>query len=55
MSSAYFINITSIVAQMAVGAITYFVVLVLLKDDYIFKFINKIKARLFKKQANNEN
>lgn len=54
MSRTYFINTTSIISQMAVGALTYFVVLVLLKDDYIFKFIDKIKARLFKKQANNE-
>ena len=54
MSRTYFINTTAIISQMAVGALTYFVVLVLLKDDYIFKFIDKIKARLFKKQANNE-
>lgn len=54
MSRTYFINTTAIISQMAVGALTYFVVLVLLKDDYIFKFIDKIKARLLKKQANNE-
>ena len=54
MSRTYFINTTAIISQMAVGALIYFVVLVLLKDDYIFKFIDKIKARLFKKQANNE-
>ena len=38
MSRTYFINTTAIISQMAVGALTYFVVLVLLKDDYIFKF-----------------
>ena len=54
MSRTYFINTTAIICQMAAGALTYFVVLVLLKDDYIFKFIDKIKARLLKKQANNE-
>ena len=44
MSKNYFINIISIVVQIVTGAITYFVMLVVLKDNYVFKFIDKIKS-----------
>ena len=50
MNKEYFINVASIIVQMAFGALTYFVTLIILKDDYVFKFIDKIKAKLFKKE-----
>jgi len=51
MSKTYFINTISIIVQIIIGAITYFGMLVVLKDDYVFKFIDKIKSRLIKKKA----
>lgn len=50
MNEEYFINVASIIVQMAFGALTYFVTLIILKDDYVFKFIDKTKAKLFKKE-----
>ena len=50
MNNEYFINVVSIISQMIIGALTYFIVLVILKDDYVFKFIDKIKSRIFKKE-----
>ena len=50
MNNEYFINVVSIISQMILGALTYFIVLVILKDDYVFKFIDKIKSRIFKKE-----
>ena len=50
MNNEYFINVVSIISQMIIGALTYFIVLVVLKDDYVFKFIDKIKSRIFKKE-----
>ena len=50
MNNEYFINVVSIISQMIFGALTYFIVLVILKDDYVFKFIDKIKSRIFKKE-----
>ena len=47
MNNEYFINVVSIISQMIFGALTYFIVLVILKDDYVFKFIDKIKSRIF--------
>ena len=49
MNTDYFINIVSIILQMVFGALTYFVMLIILKDDYVFKFIDKIKSYIFKK------
>ena len=49
MNTDYFINIVSIIVQMVFGALTYFVMLIILKDDYVFKFIDKIKSYIFKK------
>lgn len=54
MNKEYFINVVSIVIQMILGALTYFIALVVLKDDYIFKFIDKIKAKIFKKEKVSE-
>ena len=50
MNKEYFINVASIIVQMAFGALTYFVTLIILKDDYVFKFIDKIKTKIFKKK-----
>ena len=49
MNTDYFINIVSIIIQIIFGALTYFVMLIILKDDYVFKFIDKIKSYIFKK------
>lgn len=50
MEKVYFINAISIVSQIIVGVLTYFGMLIILKDDYVFKFIDKVKAKLFKKK-----
>lgn len=50
MDRDYFINVISIIVQMVFGVLTYFIALILLKDDYVFKFIDKIKSRIFKKE-----
>ena len=50
MNKEYFINVVSIIIQMVIGALTYFVTLIILKDDYVFRFIEKIKGKLFKKE-----
>lgn len=55
MDKNYFINITSIIVQMAIGVITYLGMLILLKDDYVFKFIEKIKEKVFKKKEAKQN
>ena len=50
MNKEYFINVVAIIIQMVIGALTYFVTLIILKDDYVFRFIEKIKGKLFKKE-----
>ena len=50
MEESYLINSVSIITQMIFGIITYFGILIALKDDYVFKFIDKIKSRIFKKK-----
>ena len=50
INKEYFINITSIITQMIIGCLIYFGMLIVLKDDYVFKFIDKIKIKLFKKK-----
>lgn len=50
ISKLYLFNIISIVAQIAFGAISYFAMLIILKDDYVYTFINKIKNRFLKKK-----
>jgi O-antigen/teichoic acid export membrane protein len=47
----YFFNCTSIVLQVIIGAITYIVMLIILKDDYIYKFIDRVKERFSKKKV----
>ena len=47
----YLKNIISIIIQMIFGAITYLAMLIALKDDYIFEFLNKIKGKLKQKNA----
>ena len=46
ISSFYMINICSILIQVLLGMITYFVTLIVLKDDSIIKLIDKIKSIL---------
>lgn len=43
-----FVNIITIGAQVVIGVISYFVMLIILKDDYVFKFFDKIKNQLTK-------
>lgn len=50
MEKSYLINTVSIIVQIAFGVLTYFGMLIILKDDYVFKFIDKIKAKIFKKK-----
>ena len=55
INKEYFINITSIITQMLIGCLIYFGMLIVLKDDYVFKFIDKIKTKLFKKKEVEQN
>ena len=50
IEKSYLINTISIIVQMAFGILTYFGMLIVLKDDYVFKFIDKIKTKIFKKK-----
>jgi len=52
ISKEYLYNILSIVLQISVGAISYIVMLIILKDEYIFKFINKIRSHFLKNETN---
>ena len=54
LNKEYFYNITSILIQTMFGIITYFGMLIILKDDYVFKFFGKIKNILFKKKVEEE-
>lgn len=49
MSKTYFINIISIISQIITGIIAYIVMLVLLKNEYVFMFLNKVKSKFVKK------
>ena len=51
LNKEYLFNVISIIAQMFVGAVTYIVILIVLKDKYIFNFINKIKSRFLKNET----
>lgn len=55
MEVNYFINTILIISQIGIGIITYFGMLILLKDDYVFKFIDKIKSKIFKKKEAEQN
>ena len=50
MDENYLINSISIIVQMIFGVLTYFGMLIVLKDDYVFKFVDKIKSKIFKKK-----
>lgn len=50
LNKKYLFNVISIISQMAFGAITYIVMLIILKDQYIYTFINKIKNKFLKKK-----
>ena len=47
-------NFISVSVQVFFGIITYFAMLIVLKDDYIFKFFGKIKNILFRKKVEEE-
>ena len=49
MSKTYFINIISIIAQIITGVIVYILMLILLKNEYVFMFLNKVKSKFVKK------
>ena len=51
INKEYLFNIVSIIFQVGVGAITYIVMLIVLKDEYIYKFIDKMKSRFLKKKT----
>lgn len=51
LNKEYLFNIVSIISQIAVGAITYIAMLIVLKDKYIFSFIDKVKSRFLKKET----
>ena len=51
INKEYLVNIVSVVIQIAIGVVVYFVILILLKDEYVFKFIDKIKDKLKKKEV----
>ncbi len=50
LSKDYLFNIISIGLQIIIGAITYIIILIILKDEYVYKFLNKIKNKIFKKK-----
>lgn len=50
MSNEHLFNVVSIITQIGCGAIIYFVMLVMLKDEYLYSFIDKIKNRFMKKK-----
>lgn len=39
-------NVIQMISQILVGVIAYFIILILLKDDYIYKFINTVKNKI---------
>jgi len=55
INKQYFYNISSIIIQVIIGILTYFGMLITLKDDYVFKFFNKIKQIVFRKKENYNN
>lgn len=50
ISKEHLFNTISIISQMAVGVIVYIVTLIILKDDYVFKFLEKIKNKILRKK-----
>ena len=50
-SAEFLLNSVSVLLQVLFGALTYFVMLIILKDDYVYKFINKIKEKISRKKV----
>lgn len=50
INKEYLYNVISIVTQIGIGAVTYIVMLIILKDKYLYTFIDKIRNRLLKKK-----
>ncbi len=50
ISKEHLFNTISIISQMAVGVIVYIATLIILKDDYVFKFLEKIKNKILRKK-----
>lgn len=50
MNKEYIYNCISIVSQISLGAITYILVLIALKDTYVYNFLNKIRNKFLKKK-----
>lgn len=50
MNKEYLFNIILIVSQIFVGVITYISALIILKDDYVFTFLEKIKNKFLRKK-----
>lgn len=50
MNKIYIFNIISIISQIVFGAITYVLMLIILKDEYLYTFINKIRNKFLKKK-----
>ena len=50
MDKLYIYNCISIVVQVFFGAITYIVMLITLKDTYVYNFLNKLKSKFLKKK-----
>lgn len=39
----------SIILQMAVGIVVYVIILIILKDEYLYMFLNKVREKIFNK------
>lgn len=50
-SNNQMVNVISIASQILVGILAYFIMLISLKDDYVFRFIDKIKSRILKNRV----
>ena len=44
------VNLITILAQVIIGIFTYFGVLILLEDDYVFKFLDKVREKMPRKK-----
>lgn len=50
INKEYLFNVISIITQIVIGGLTYITMLIILKDEYVYIFINKIKNRFLKKK-----
>ena len=53
-NNAYLFNSVSIITQAAIGALIYFIMLIVLKDDYVYKFLNRMKEKILGKLKKRE-